>query len=207
MSSNKKQAKKHRHSMSELDEMFARIKSRFKNRMLFDQMSKRELNKLNKMFRRAKPKRLNELTEAERKTYEKEQAKLYREAELEQEWDEIREFLKIGIKIKSDDPSSELFRTAKELLDIVDRAQTEPLSVSKNEQQKFCTGLDRYKELLKAEFKSGKKTAETEHIPSKILGDTITIKGLPINWRVIYDKLKKQLSRLRTFLHRKINLR
>ncbi|MFQ6036353.1 MAG: hypothetical protein ACE5NM_11005 [Sedimentisphaerales bacterium] len=52
-------------------------------------------------------------------------------------------------------------------------------------------------------LKQDQKPTEREHIPSKMLGDTITIKGLQINWRVICDKLKKQVFRLRTFLHKK----
>ena len=148
---------------SELDRMFARIKSRFNNLLFFDQMSPAELKKLNEMWQRRSPKRWDEFTEAEQKALAKEQAQLQRENKREQEWDSIRKFLQRGIDIKSDDPNSELFRTTKELLDIVDRAQKEPLSVSKYEQQKFCTGLDRYKVLLKAELnrQPKEKPAET----------------------------------------------
>jgi flagellar biosynthesis GTPase FlhF len=152
--------------MSELDKMFARKNSQAKNQMFFDQMSKRELNKLNKMFRRAKPKRWDELTEAERKAYEKEQAQYHQEWKEEQRRHEIREFLQIGIDIKSDDPNSELFRTAKELLDIFDRTETERLSGS--EKKRFSTGLDRYVALLKAECKSKEKLAEPDSQQGKI---------------------------------------
>ena len=67
------------------------------------------------------------------------------------------------------------------------------------------TGFDPVAEILKISneyVKPLEKLTEPEHIPSKMLGDTITIKGLPINWRVICDKLKKQLLRLRAFLHK-----
>ncbi len=150
--SNKKKANRHGHSMSEVDKMFARIKSRFLNRLSIDQMSPAKLKKLNEMWQGRKPKRWDDFTKEEQKALAKEQAQLQREGKRDEEWDSIRKFLQRGIDIKSDDPNSELFRTAKELLDIVDRAQKEPLSVSKYEQQKFCTGLDRYKVLLKAEL-------------------------------------------------------
>ncbi len=147
--------------MSKVDKMFSRIKSRFKNLLFFDQMSPAELKKLNEMWRRAKPKRWDEFTEEEQKALAEEQAQLQRENQREQEWDSIRKFLQMGIDIKSDDPNSELYKTAKELQDIVDKAQADPLSVSKYEQRKFCTGLDQYKALLKAESKLKGKPAGT----------------------------------------------
>ncbi|MHC4159829.1 MAG: hypothetical protein ACYSSO_12205 [Planctomycetota bacterium] len=162
MRRNKKLANKHDLSMSKLDKTSARIKSLFNNRMVIDQMSKRERNKLNKMLRRGQPQRLDELTEAQRKAYDKAQLQDYREVKRKQKWQEIREFLQIGIDIERDDPNPELFRTAKELLDIVDRAETEPSSVSKYEQQKFCTGLDRYIALLKAELKVEQEQLDIE---------------------------------------------
>lgn len=45
------------------------------------------------------------------------------------------------------------------------------------------------------------KPAETEENADKILGDKFNLWGFEIRWRVIWDKLKKQLSRLRAFLH------
>ncbi len=152
--------------MSKLDKTFAMIESRFENLLFFDQMSPTKLKKLNEMLRRAEPKHLSEATEDERKAHAKEQAQHYREWKREQQWDEIREFLQIGIDIKSDDTNSELYKTAKELQDIVDKSQAEPLLVSKHEKRKFRTVLGRYKALLKAELKAEqeqpKKSAEKD---------------------------------------------
>lgn len=204
MSSNKKRPNKRGHSMAELDKMFARIKSRFNNLLFFDQMSPAELKKLNEMWRRAKPMRWDDFTEEQQKALAKEQAQLQRENKREQEWDSIRKFLQIGIDIKSDDPNSELYKTAKELQDIVDKAQAESLSVSKYEQQKFCTGFDRYKVLLKAELNRQlkEKPAETgqKDEGSKIM---ITARIGEENWEAIrgeYDISKKDFGKKINFV-------
>jgi len=63
----------------------------------------------------------------------------------------IRKFLHIGIEAKRDDPDSELFQTSKELLDLVDRFESDPSSVNSYERKNFRTVLIRYKELLKGE--------------------------------------------------------
>lgn len=103
-----------------------------------------------------KPKRKDELTEGKHKARAKEQGQLQRENEREQGWDNIRKFLQAGTDININNPviESELLRTTKELLDIVDKAQAEPLLVSRYDQQRFYTGLDRCKKLyLKAKQK------------------------------------------------------
>ena len=56
---------------------------------------------------------------------------------------------------------------------------------------------------VKARRRAEQKPPETEHIPSKVLGDTFAIWGFTINWRVICHKLKKLPLRLRAFLHKK----
>ncbi len=91
-----------------------------------------------------------------------EQAKIDKQIAREQRFDRIRRFLQIGIKFKSNEPDSELFKTAKELQDIVDKCESNSSSVSVYERKKFETGMSRYRELLKAEYKSGKKPAEIE---------------------------------------------
>jgi len=190
--------------MSELDKTFAMIESRFENLLFFDQMSPAELKKLNEMWRRSKPKRWDEFTEAEQKALAKEQAQLQRENKREQEWDSIRKFLQMGVDIKRDDPNSELYKTAKELQDIVDKAQAEPLSVSKYERRKFRTGLGRYKALLKAEMKRQRKVkpagTEQKDEVSRIM---ITARTSKENWEAIeseYDISKRDFGKKINFV-------
>lgn len=80
----------------------------------------------------------------------------------EVKFNKLRKFLHIGIEAKRDDPDSELFRTSKELLDFVDRCESDPSSVRSYEGKKFRTALITYKELLKGEATSAEKPAETK---------------------------------------------
>jgi len=74
-----------------------------------------------------------------------------RQLKHEAQFNKVRKFLNIGIEAKRDDPYSELFQTSKKLLDLVDRFESDPLSVNRYERKKFRTDLIRYKELLKGE--------------------------------------------------------
>jgi len=53
-------------------------------------------------------------------------------------------------------------KTSKELLDLVDRCESDPSTVNRYERKKFRTDLIRYRELLKGEVTSAEKPAETE---------------------------------------------
>jgi len=98
--------------------------------------------------------------------YYKDQAESYEELKRDEKWDSIREFLLQIIEKTSNDPDSELHKIAKELLDIVDKAQSEPLSVSRYEMRKCLTGFDRCESLLKAKLEPQQenihRAAETE---------------------------------------------
>lgn len=85
----------------------------------------------------------------------------------EVKFNKLRKFLHIGIEAKRDDPDSELFRTSKELLDFVDRCESDPSSVRSYEGKKFRTALIRYKELLKGEATSSEEPPEAgQDIPT-----------------------------------------
>jgi hypothetical protein len=118
------------------------------------------LDKYNAAFMVSKP--IEELSEDEQAALEGEQELAKQQFEREQKIAMLRSFLQIGIKLKSDDPNSELFRTAKELLDIVDKYESEPSSVSKYEQNKYGTGISRYKELLFAELRKHSEEQVTQ---------------------------------------------
>ncbi|GAH23981.1 unnamed protein product, partial [marine sediment metagenome] len=180
------------------------IESQFNISLYLDRMSDCERKKFNEMWRRAKPKHYDDLTEAEQKAYDKSQAELYREAEQARPYNEMRELLQIGINIKSDAPDSELFRTAKELLDMLDRAETEPSSFSTDEKRKLRTRLYQYKALLKAELKKnarkGKKlsgkpagTGQKEIVEVKpgAFGITVNIKEIAKRiWKCVCSRSK-----------------
>jgi len=180
----KKRAHNYDNSMSEWNEMFAKIESRFSNQIFFDQMSPTELKKLNEMFRRGKPRRYSELNEDERKAYEKEEDKYAKEYKREDKYDRIRLFLQQIIHIKSDNPNSELYKTAKELLDTVDKAQADPSSVSRYEIRKFRTGCDRCNALIHAEIKAQQAQKES--------ADKKTNRGRPRKYTD--DQLKRMLD-------------
>lgn len=190
--------------MSEVDKMCRRIQSQFVISLSRNQMSDSERKKEDEMWRRAKPMRYDELTEAEQKAYDEAQAQCYREAEEARPWDEMRESLQRGIDFKSDYPDSELFRTARELLDILDLGQAEPMSVSQYEKRKFRTCLSRYKALVKAEIKkntrkrkkSSKKAAgagqkEIVEVKPGVFGITVDIKELARRfWKRVCSRSK-----------------
>jgi len=135
--SSKRRKINNRLSETEIDAWFNQIKSLYKTRRTFDQLNKNELKQLDEKFK--------ELSSSKSRFSEEKY-----EINREQEWKKIRDVLQWGIDFGSNNPDSELFKTAKELLDIIDLAEEEPLSISKYQDKKFCTGLDRYKALIKA---------------------------------------------------------
>lgn len=68
--------------------------------------------------------------------------------EEEKAFAETREYLLEGIKRRRDNPDSELFQTAKELLDLFDRIESDPSSVTIYELKHLRTTLSIYEELL-----------------------------------------------------------
>jgi len=162
MSRKKKKAKKQDFPMSDVDMMSRHIGNKFNFSLFLNRMSDAERERFREAGRKAEPKQYDDLTEAEKKAYDESQAEMYREAEKERWWSQIREFLQTIIDCKSDDPTSELFQTAKELLDIVDRSQMKPLSVGAYESQRFDTSLKRCNALVKAEIRREAKKRKDE---------------------------------------------
>jgi len=85
----------------------------------------------------------------------------------------IRKFLEIGRELKKSDPESKLFKMSEELLDYLDRIESDLHSVSKYEWKKLDSGLRTYVSLLRGEAQqrcqatSPDKTAQTKQdIPS-----------------------------------------
>jgi hypothetical protein len=172
------------------------------------------LDKHNAAFMAAKAVSIEKLSEDEREALEEEQEKAVRQFEREQDFARKRSFLQIGIQCKSDDPNSELFRTAKEQLDILDKCESEPSSISKYEHKKYKTGMFRYKELLKAEVRSsdtksarkardkvkkGIKRRERQEKQAKIPhSGYMSVTDLAKRFKVKkVDALRKRLDRLR----------
>lgn len=152
MSSEKRKANKSK----SVEELFSLVGKELKDLRIRD-----ILEELQPLWKHTKPKCYSELTEAERKAYDKEQVELQQELEREQRILKIKQFLQTIIKAKSNDPDSKLFRTAEELLEFVVRYESNPSSVSNYEWNRFETILlTRCEALLQTEVKE--KPEETE---------------------------------------------
>jgi hypothetical protein len=110
----------------------------------------------------AAPTSYDDMTEEDWQKEHEAQIEGERQLKHEAKFNKVRKFLNIGIEAKRDDPDSKLFQTATELLDFVDRCESDPSSVNRYERKKFRTALIRYKELLKGEATSAEKPAETK---------------------------------------------
>jgi len=119
--------------------------------------------KLNEAFRRAKPKHWSELTEDERESQAKEQAKAEQQFVREQKILKVKRFLQSIMKVKCVEPNSNLFTTAEELLEFVVKYESSPSSVSNYEWNRFETVLlVRLESLLLAEGKETKQGIKME---------------------------------------------
>lgn len=74
----------------------------------------------------------------------------------------IRNFLGIGRELKKSDPESKLFNLSVELLDYLDRIESDLHSLSGYEWRKLDTGLDTYVSLLRGEAEKRCKKASAE---------------------------------------------
>jgi hypothetical protein len=108
-----------------------------------------------------------------------------RERRCELKRDCIRKFLEIGRELKKSEPESKLFNLSVELLDYLDRIESDLHSLSGYEWRKLDTLLNTYGSLLRGEAKKGCKEASAEK-PTKTKQD-IT----PTKWRRIKACLKK----------------
>jgi len=104
----------------------------------------------------------------------------------------IRKFLEIGRELKQSDPESKLFNMSEELLDYLDRIESDLHSLSKYEWKRLDTGLCTYTSLLRGEAKkrSGATSAEkpAETAQSTALGKLGWIRGLL--WKLYEKSLK-----------------
>ncbi len=124
----------------------------------------------------ADAKTYEEMTEEDWQKEHEAQNELEQQHKDEVKFNELRKFLHIGIEAKRGEPNSELFQTAKELTDLVNRIEIDPSSVSSYERNKFKTGLIRYKELLKGEAEKRCKEASAEK-PAETKQDIPPAKG------------------------------
>jgi hypothetical protein len=124
----------------------------------------------------AKPK--HKLTNDELAVVEKDKAKVNAELARRQRFERARTYLQLGIKLKSDDPNSEIFKMAKELQDTLDRYETAPSSMSQFELRKYKTSLKRYNELLRVEFEKPEE-AERNTAAAKRWGIWTCVKRIP----------------------------
>ena len=119
------------------------------DRILFEDI----LHKAKAEFDAAEPKTWDELTDEELAEMEEDDAEINRQLKRKARLNKIRLYFCLGMKLKSNDPSSKLFRVAEELLDILDRYETDPLSISQTELRKYKTGLLKYNTLLEEKIK------------------------------------------------------
>ncbi len=158
----KKKGKRQRRSISASDKILGSMDSAFVMQIWLAKMSPAERKEFEESWRNTP--RWSEMTEEEQKAceeeHEKEQAELRDEQRLSEGWEHMRRRLLIMTDAISNHPESELYRTVKELLNTVDKAQADPFSVSSYERRKFQTDFLRCKALVEAEIKKFKE-AET----------------------------------------------
>jgi len=95
----------------------------------------------------------------------KEEAEFRRDIIRERKYNVFRKYLQQGIELKKDDPDSELFKTAKQLLELLDQAESDISSISRRQLRKYKTDFSIYTQLLDSELTKQivlKKPAETE---------------------------------------------
>ena len=123
------------------------------------------LDKSGQEFAAVQPVTWDELTDEELAEMKEGEAEVNRQIKREAERDKARRFLQIGIKLDSNDPESKLFRIAEQLLDVVDKIETDPSLVSQVELSTYRTGLSKYRVLLEARHKRDR--AENERAIEK----------------------------------------
>ncbi len=95
----------------------------------------------------------------------KEEAEFRRDIIRERKYNVLRKFLQRGIELKKDDPGSKLFKTAEQLLELLDQAESDISSIDKHQSRRYATLVPMYVQLLDSELTKQtvlKKPAETE---------------------------------------------
>lgn len=140
------------------------------NQILFEEL----LDEQAQEFADAKSIKVDELTDDESAEMKKDEAEINQQLKRKARYDKARLSLRLGMKLKVYDPESKLFKTAEELLLIVDKVETDPSSVSELELRKYKTSKTIYDALLDAEIrKRSKEKPNTEE--SKL--DDVDIPG------------------------------
>lgn len=140
------------------------------NQIVFEEL----LDEQAQEFADAKPIEVDELTDDELAEMKKDEAEINQQLKRKARYDKARLSLRLGMNLKANDPESKLFKTAEELLLIVDKVETDPSSVSELELRKYKTSKTIYDALLDAEIrKRSKEKPNTEE--SKL--DDVDIPG------------------------------
>jgi hypothetical protein len=103
----------------------------------------------------------------------------------------LRQYFQKGIQLKSNDPNSELFKTSREALDLLDQIEVDIPSATDHQLLKYESLFDIYTELLRAEPERPAETGQT-NTKSTILSVLVSFLGilafilwvyrLPITW-------------------------
>jgi len=91
---------------------------------------------------------------------DKELRELERKHKHEKKCAAIRKFLEMGRELKRGKPESKLFKMSEELLDYLNRIESDPRSLSEYEWKKLDTDLSTYASLLRGEAERAKKPVE-----------------------------------------------
>ena len=113
---------------------------------------------------------------------------------------------KLMLKVQED------FKVLQEKVDILNSLSARPITENEYHED-FCPQVDEVKSIAAdlvetlryitaVDDLSNEKSAETGKNTDKILGDKLSLYGLEIHWRVLWDKLKKPITNLKTFLRR-----
>jgi hypothetical protein len=121
------------------------------------QMSPEDRKEVEESWPNTKPIYASKLTGDELEAYCREQHEAEEALKRDEGWERMRERLLRLTDAVSNHSESELYRTAKELLNTIDKAQAEPSSVSRYESRKFRTDFRRCEALVEAEIRKLKK--------------------------------------------------
>ena len=135
------------------------------NQIVFEEL----LDEQAQEFADAKPIEVDELTDDESAEMKEDEAEINQQLKRKARYDKARLSLRLGMNLKANDPESKLFKTAEELLLIVDKVETDPSSVSELELRKYKTSKTIYDALLDAEIR--KRSKEKPNIEESKLDD------------------------------------
>ncbi len=92
----------------------------------------------------------------------KEEAEIIRDIIREKKYNVFRKFFQKGIELKKDDPDSKLFKTAEQLLELLDQAESDISSIDKHQSRRYATLFSMYAQLFDAELVKQSRTKEEQ---------------------------------------------